>query len=726
MNEETKKAQAAIALYDADRPAENDLFGRHVFANKVAGIIVGRPLGEPLVVSIVGEWGGGKSTVMGFIRRSLAQLSCGIAEFNPWRFGGEDVLLFELFAALVKAIDPELKVLTKWQSIKDGIASRIDSIKTVLGAAGDLNTPGLGSVAQGVVGAIASNLRTEIEQVRAQAIDYLNKSQRRIVVLLDDIDRLEVVEVLILFRLIKLTCDLPNTTFVLAMDEDHVSRIIGRRIDGDQATGRSYIEKIVNVRLALPAIPDYKIRLFSLRLLEAALDQSGEKLSSERKASCVLIFDDLCSKLISTPRKAKSLANSYRFALGLIPGQVDPGDLMVLEGIRLLRPGLHKAILKVIPSIMRGRTIEDYLEALQPNNEHKNKRKERTWIEIISSLGEISEGEREDVRNALQQWFPQLRSGYLAEEPDEWKKNKRICSKDYFWRYFSGIIQDDDVYDHVVTDWLAHVSLQNSNSQLELIEHLNSSYADSFISKMKIEIAELPAEVKKNLAYVLASMAHKMDVSGGDTLIGSHQLAMAHVAASAVSAVGSQSDVINAAVEVIQLSSSFSWSDAFSDSLPQFCNTRLSKDAEGNPVRDVSEVEQSLARKVLQDFEKLPPASDKEVFQKVWLIWRNLAGDDTRRRLTEMIARHPKLALAILAAGCSSYSSTTTDPRRCWRWDEKNGTSKLDEIVDVAAIKTALSGVLNEKPLKPHAQSLFDENYETLEEIGWRLIAPTG
>lgn len=66
---------------------------------------------------------------------------------------------------------------------------------------------------------------------------------QRIIVLIDDIDRLRREEVRELVKLVRLTGDFPNIVYVLAFDRKRVELALG----DDDETGRAYLEKIVQV-----------------------------------------------------------------------------------------------------------------------------------------------------------------------------------------------------------------------------------------------------------------------------------------------------------------------------------------------------------------------------------------------------------------------------------------------------------------------------------------------
>lgn len=686
-----------MSQYDPDLPAEIDLFGRRPFADRVAETMISRPLGDPLVVSIIGEWGSGKSTAMRYVKDKLAALKkCKIAEFNPWRFSGEDVLLFELFDALVKAIDPDLKVLTTWQGIKNGLAKNMDALKSMTGAIADLQSAGSGALVSGALGILSSQLRTQIEDVRTQARAHLEESQWRIVVLLDDIDRLESSEILTLFRLIKLTADLPNTTYLLAMDEDHVSQVIGQRIDGDPKTGRSYLEKIINVRLSLPSIPDYKLRDYTLKLLGEVLTQLGHRLSGGEATRCTKIFDHLCMPMVTTPRKAKSLANAYRFALGLLPvGELNPGDLMLLESIRLLRPALHEAIRKLMPRMMRGESLESAVEALFANEERSAKYKTQAWSEIISSVGEATDREHEEVKSGLELLFPQLIQDAEGGSHDEWSRDRRLCSKDYFWRYFSGAIQEDDVGDNIVADWVSSLQLDNLlPANDSLCAHLGAPYVAAFLGKLRLMVNDLQPTSKLPLVKVLAHAAKDTPNTQTGVFSSTYRNQSAEIAGATIATLGAEESVNPAALIAIGASTEFGWSCAFLEHLPEYCRSRATKTNSGTQWQPAP-VEQVLAERVLAEFIENPPDGPNSTKDMVWLIWRNRKADETRHRVTNIINKRPDLALHFLAAGCD-FSGTPDHQSRCWIWKDEKSIHDIGEIVDLEALRKALTSQVTE------------------------------
>lgn len=92
-----------------DQPAEDDAFGREPFAKNLARSLV-LPNNSPgLVVGIEGEWGSGKSTLIGFIARNLRENKRTIViDFNPWMVSTTGALVEALVGQIAASINKSI------------------------------------------------------------------------------------------------------------------------------------------------------------------------------------------------------------------------------------------------------------------------------------------------------------------------------------------------------------------------------------------------------------------------------------------------------------------------------------------------------------------------------------------------------------------------------------------------------------------------------------------
>lgn len=114
-----------IATFEAgglsgDQPSIEDLLNVKPYAGALARFVL-HPETEPLVIGIHGPWGKGKSTFMGFIRRSLEEdrdddfPDVVTVEFNAWRFQDAKETWAGLASVITESIERRMGV---WRTVK--------------------------------------------------------------------------------------------------------------------------------------------------------------------------------------------------------------------------------------------------------------------------------------------------------------------------------------------------------------------------------------------------------------------------------------------------------------------------------------------------------------------------------------------------------------------------------------------------------------------------------
>ena len=237
------------AYLEDDRPIEHrqdDRLDRKAFAESVAQRIRNVPAEAGFTVAVTGEWGSGKTSVINMVAETLECDSSGttILRFNPWLFGGAGELVARFFQELSAQLGQN-----KTQKLQD-VAKLLAKFGKALAPL--IPVPGatlVADLAEEVVDDWAKqpSLYSEYAQLRKA----LEVSESRVVVLIDDIDRLDPDETREVMRLVRLTSDLPNVVFLLAFDRENVANSLSKiGVDGSQ-----YLEKIVQVSFNLPIPP---------------------------------------------------------------------------------------------------------------------------------------------------------------------------------------------------------------------------------------------------------------------------------------------------------------------------------------------------------------------------------------------------------------------------------------------------------------------------------------
>ena len=288
-------------IYNSDKPInlkEQDRFNRYKFSNRIADTIIKRNSDEGLVIGLYGIWGEGKSSVLNMIEDELKKSEeILIVKFNPWRFKDEDALILNFFKNISESLDRELN--TKIEKI-GSFLKKYGGVTSVLNF--DLSEIG------------KSFSDTQIEDLKNRVNDFLKESKKKIVVVIDDIDRLDKQELFSLFRLIKLTGDFSKTYYILSFDDEMVASAIGERFaEGNRNSGHNFLEKIIQVPLRIPQALSKDSLNFTFELLNEVLKENEVELGTDEDQNVGLLISQNILLRIKTPRLAIRYANSMEF-----------------------------------------------------------------------------------------------------------------------------------------------------------------------------------------------------------------------------------------------------------------------------------------------------------------------------------------------------------------------------------------------------------------------------
>lgn len=478
--------------YSADAPVKSsagDRFQRWPFAQRIAQIIATRKDPESLVVGINGAWGEGKTTVFYFIEEELRKHENIVAfRFNPWRFPDESKLARDFFHSLATAL--EKSIVTGREKLGDFLSKYV-SIGAGLAGAGD---------ATKAIGDLLSSV--ELENIKQRVETILQESHKRVVVLMDDIDRLDKAEIQTVFRLVKLVADFENTAYVLAFDSDMVASALQERYSShDRDAGRNFLEKIIQVPLDLPHTPKTSLRTYCLEIIQQVIVDSGIELTDNDVERFVLCFDLGLLIRLNTPRMAKRYGNILSFALPILKGEVNIVDLMLIEGIRVFYPKLYE-------------TIRDRPDVLLANRRgmggYREEFKSDAQKVINTALESTSPAENKAAIELVRRLFPRMEAVFGGMSYDDsfegsWAAQRLIASATYFPRYFSYAIPEGQIGDQELSAFIGKLSEgQSSAVAADLKGLIGERNADYVVGKLRLMVDFLDSPAASALASAVA------------------------------------------------------------------------------------------------------------------------------------------------------------------------------------------------------------------------------
>lgn len=364
---------------------------------------------EGAVLGIYGPWGSGKTSVLNLVQHYLKQEAADlrplVVSFNPWWFSGQEDLTIRFFAALKEALN---------QANVGDLANLLLDFADLVS---EINVPWYVKVGYRLISQFKKKCIEKyalIDQKRETLVNALRNQQKRILIIIDDIDRLTSEEIRQIFKLVKSVANFPNVIYLLAFDENVVAQALE---SGSAVSGREYLKKIIQVPFELPQ-PD-KSGLISLlcgRLYQLLAQAPQERFDQKRWQT--ILFRGI-RYYINTPRDVIRLTNSLNVTYQCVRDEINPVDFVALETLRVFEPDAYHLI-RVNYTMLTGPAEN---ASIKP------------WGEFLRR--ETFE-EPTAVSSILETLFPTLQKGvqYDSGWLELWRKNLQICSPDSFAVYF--------------------------------------------------------------------------------------------------------------------------------------------------------------------------------------------------------------------------------------------------------------------------------------------------
>lgn len=281
---------------------EKDKLNFSPFAQKVAKGIKNYKQNETFIISIEGKWGSGKTSLMNLIENEIKD-DVEIMHFNPW-------LLTDIRQVINLFFDELIKVLSYGSfkvKLNENIKKDIKTLANIL-LPDNINIDmGLIKLGYKPKDALLKN-DDSLEKIKSRINIYLKNLDKKIVIIVDDIDRLTDEETEFIFRLTKGIADFDNLIYILLYDKGIVAKSLQTFKKED---GEKYLEKIVQYSLPVPK----PHRLTLNKLLFQKIDEIIENLKKEgnqiffdRDKWSIVIYEVL-TKHILTVRDINSIIN---------------------------------------------------------------------------------------------------------------------------------------------------------------------------------------------------------------------------------------------------------------------------------------------------------------------------------------------------------------------------------------------------------------------------------
>jgi len=365
----------------SDRPVEipeEDILGRSPFAKSIADQIIHTPDKGSLRIGIYGGWGEGKTSILRLIANELEKSDHVCIWVTPWVFSDRG----EILEYLINEITNKLDIDTKSLDLANKGAKTIKDIRAASGS--DIKF----KLTDSLIGPFLERYFTDKASGRGQLIIEAIEEKlkdRKLVIIVDDLDRVRPELVPDLLLTLREALDYPNYFYIMALAPEVLEQGLK---DVHQGWGepRQFLEKIIELPKYIPAPSSQERNKYA----QALINSFESKISKEA-------IEDIAPFLNENPRKLKlylrSIASLYGVFSRFDDEEVDWRTLYLCLLLRFEFPKESRLL------IDDEETLDDiqtsYIKELmktRPNGDQKNE--DQKIPEIKHAPQSVSDKER--------------------------------------------------------------------------------------------------------------------------------------------------------------------------------------------------------------------------------------------------------------------------------------------------------------------------------------------
>lgn len=292
---------------------EEDILNRSSFAKELANIISNYNESSSLTLGLYGRWGSGKTSLLNMVFEYLKTDEKTIKmQFSPWMFTDEYQLMDQFFKQLLEKTNTK-DYAEIWSKLRDIFSYYADNFIA--------KKDGVLPLLMHLVLKSADNISAEknsLDNIKQNIIKILGEKNLKLIISIDDIDRLSDKEIITVFKLVKSICDFPNTIYMLSFDYDTVVKALNNIQHGD---GRSYLEKVIQVPFEIPTAKKDNIHDIFLSNLQSIIGRSDSKWLERKWRD---LFSYGISHYINSIRDVKRFSNLLEIKYKSCLDEYDP------------------------------------------------------------------------------------------------------------------------------------------------------------------------------------------------------------------------------------------------------------------------------------------------------------------------------------------------------------------------------------------------------------------
>jgi len=423
-------------MYNSDKPIEQlseDKLGRQAFAKHLANSILNFSSTDNFAIGLYGKWGCGKTSIINMALNEIDNKVISFTEdkepivvkFNPWNYSDNTQLLTQFFLILSEAL--KLKNNSK---VMISIGEKIEQYSDAIGCIELI--PVIGAPFAKLVILAGKQIKnkgvqkSDISKIKSEIVKALKNQKQKIIIVIDDIDRLSNEQIRMIFQLVNSVAGFPNMIYLLSFDKDVVARALS---EVQNCNGEEYLEKIIQVPFEVPEVDKSKLNSILFERLDSIINEYPE--SELNKEYWSNVFRSCISPFITSIRSINRYINAFHLKYSLMYAETNLADLLAITSVQVFAPGIATWIYENKSSLCGGISYQ----GMTVNEQDKNK---NNYLEDFKKVYPSSPEIMIDIVASLFPYFARkVGFVYYHTKNNDLRALQRIAHEDKFDLYFS-------------------------------------------------------------------------------------------------------------------------------------------------------------------------------------------------------------------------------------------------------------------------------------------------
>lgn len=487
-----------------------DFLDRKDFAKNISNAIMSYSDKDnsSLTIGLYGKWGSGKTSIINMITESLeTKDNVIIFQFEPWIFSDTQQLISNFFKEFAKAVkhkdyaDEVKKIgeeLETYATFFEPISLIPEPTVSILSLASSKVFGSIGRASK----RWGELKRKNLSDTKFSIEKHLQKLNKKILIIVDDIDRLNNTEIRQIFQMIKVLGNFPNTIYLSSMDKEVVINALSEVQKGD---GSEYLEKIINVPFIVPSFSNEEIQKFLRKKLQEIVNDEDDE--SFDKNYWDNVYHSGYKHFFKNIRDIVRYTNVLRFNYGVLKNKVNAVDLIASTALQVFEPKIFELI----------KANKDLFVGSLPESQYGGDAvKEKITSFIKDSYENLQVLSREAYLNLLKELFVKIKEAHsntrYVGALSRCRKDAKICSEEYFDTYFTMVLNEKKLSSYEMKGYIKNLSDEERFKQ-DILRLNEQGKITGFLEKLQdFTSTDIPKESFQFLINVLMDVGDSFPV----------------------------------------------------------------------------------------------------------------------------------------------------------------------------------------------------------------------